>query len=167
MAGAAREVSIRLARPQDLASLCRLWEELMALHEGRDYRFALAIDAVAQWREQADEVIQRADGFVLVAEDDRRPVGFCLGWVAKNPPIYRVPEVGFISEIAVTPSHKRRGIGRTLINAARAWFLERGLSEFQLSTAVWNDSAHAFWRALGGEPLLTRYRFELNDPRTK
>jgi GNAT superfamily N-acetyltransferase len=160
-----RAISIRLARARDLAVLCRLWQELMHFHEGQDPRFALAVDALEQWRAQADEVMRRDDGFVLLAEDDGRPVGFCLGWVAKNPPIYRVSEVGFVSEIAVTSTHQRRGVGRALIEAATDWFVRRGLKEFQLSTAVWNDEAHAFWKALGGEPLLTRYRFDLQGVR--
>ena len=69
--------------------------------------------------------------------------------------------VSFTLKIAVTTSHKRRGVGRLLIGAASEWFAQRGLKEFQLSTAVWNEGAHAFWKAMGGEPLLMRYRFDL------
>jgi hypothetical protein len=34
--------------------------------------------------------------------------------------------------------------------------------EFQLSTAVWNQTAQHFWRAVGGAPLLLRYRFDVH-----
>lgn len=134
----------------------------MELHERTDARFALAEDALARWRSLAHEILGRDDGFLAIAEIGGEPAGFCLGWIARNPAIYRVPEVGFVSEIAVKSAYRRRGVGRALIDAARAWFRGRGVDEFQLSTAVWNREAQAFWVALGGVPLLVRYRFDLS-----
>ena len=162
MPSARRPIAIRAARARDVPALSLLWAELMELHAGRDPRFALALDAPAQWRTQVSDVLGREDAFVLMAEADGQPVGFCVGWIAKNPPIYRVADVGFISEIAVTGAEQRRGVGRALMDGAGEWFRRRGLAEVQLSTAVWNESAHAFWKAMGGEPLLMRYRFVLH-----
>ena len=100
---------------------------------------------------------------VLHAHNGGDPVGFCLGWIARNPPIYQVTEVGFISEIAVARSQQRQGVGRALIREAMRFFERKGVHEFQLSTAVWNEGAHEFWKSLGGEVLLYRYRFPLDD----
>ena len=162
---ASRSASIREARHEEVAALSSIWQELMDLHERTDERFALAPDALVRWRGLAHEMLDREDGFLLTAELDGRPCGFCLGWLAKNPVIYRVSEVGFISEIAVTRPARRRGVGRALIASATAWFRHRGVAEYQLSTAVWNRDAQAFWQARGGEPLLTRYRFRLDNLR--
>ncbi len=153
---------VRAARHSDVPALAAIWQELMDLHEQTDDRFALADDAVARWRSLAHEILGREDGFLVLAEVDGAPAGFCLGWLAKNPAIYRVPEVGFVSEIAVTRASRRQGVGRALIAAAREWFRGHDVGEFQLSTAVWNHDAQAFWEALGGEPLLTRYRFRVD-----
>jgi GNAT superfamily N-acetyltransferase len=155
---------VRSARHSDVPALASIWQELMDLHEKRDDRFALAADAVARWRALAHEILGREDGFLSLAELDGTPVGFCLGWVAKNPAIYRVTEVGFISEIAVTQASRRHGVGKALIAAARTWFRTRHVGEFQLSTAVWNQGAQDFWTANGGEPLLVRYRFDVDEP---
>ncbi len=163
--GAATAVRVRSARHADVPALAAIWQELMDMHERTDDRFALADDAVARWRALAHEILGREDGFLTIAEVDGAPAGFCLGWLAKNPAIYRVPEVGFISEIAVTRLCRRRGVGRALIAAARAWFESHHVGEFQLSTAVWNHDAQAFWGALGGEPLLMRYRFRVDPGR--
>ncbi len=154
---------MRVALHEDVASLSVIWQELMDMHERTDERFALAPDALFRWRSLAHEVLDRDDGFLLVAERRGQLAGFCLGWLAKNPVIYRVTEVGFVSEIAVTASARRHGVGRALISAVRDWFRKRGVREFQLSTAVWNLDAQAFWKSLGGDPLLLRYRFQLDD----
>lgn len=153
--------SVRPARRDDLAALQDIWLELMHMHERNDVSFALASDGVAKWQQMAEDMLDRDDTFVMVAHDAAQIVGFCLGWVARNPPIYRVSEVGFISEIAVTKKAQRAGAGSALIKASRLWFADRNLVEFQLSTAVWNEAAQRFWRAVGGSPLLVRYRFDV------
>lgn len=154
--------SLRVSRATgaDLWELAQIWSELMSLHEGRDEHFALAPDGLQRWMQMAEEMLDRDDAFLFKAEHQGRLVGFCLGWVAHNPPIYRAQEVGFVSEVAVVQSQRRRGVGSALIGEARRWFRERGLREFQLSTAVWNEEARRFWEAVGGEPLLVRYRFD-------
>lgn len=162
VASPSHALRVRAARHADVPALAAIWQELMDLHERTDERFALADDAVVRWRALAHEILGRDDGFLQLAELDGRPVGFCLGWLAKNPAIYRISEVGFISEIAVTASCRRQGVGRALIDSARAWFRGHRVAEFQLSTAVWNESAQSFWVANGGAPLLVRYRFDVD-----
>jgi ribosomal protein S18 acetylase RimI-like enzyme len=152
---------VRAARRADLPALKAIWLELMGMHERNDPSFALAKDALSRWQQMAEDMIDREDTFVLAALWQGQVSGFCLGWVARNPPIYQVSEVGFVSEIAVAQAAQRRGIGRALIEACRAWFKDRRLEEFQLSTAVWNEPARKFWEAQGGEPLLVRYRFDV------
>jgi len=161
------DIVILPATADDIEPISQIWEELMDLHEGTDERFALSINAVRSWQELALGMIDRIDGFLLVARLEGKRSGFCLGWVARNPPIYRMPEIGFISEIAVARVAQHRGVGRALMHAAIDFFLRRGLTELQLSTAVWNEKACDFWESLGGEPLLTRYHFDLQESSNK
>ena len=151
---------VQAATQADLVVLGGIWQELMTLHEERDHHFALAPDALRRWREMAEEMLLRGDAFVFKATFAGTTVGFCLGWVAVNPAIYRRSEVGFISEIAVRRRWQRHGVGRALVAQARRWFHAHGLDEFQLSTAIWNDAAHHFWEKVGGKRLLVRYRFD-------
>jgi GNAT superfamily N-acetyltransferase len=151
---------IAMAAKSDLPRLGAIWLELMRLHQERDPHFAMSSDALVRWMAMAEEMLDRDDAFLFKAEVQGTVSGFCLGWVAYNPPIYRISEIGFVSEVAVTRAAQRRGIGSALIAAARRWFREQGLAEFQLSTAVWNSTARSFWEAVGGAPLLVRYRFD-------
>jgi ribosomal protein S18 acetylase RimI-like enzyme len=156
-----RPCSTRPAIRSDLPALSAIWQEFMNMHAARDASFALAENSTERWNSMAADMIARDDTFVFVALHERLAVGFCLGWIARNPPIYKVSELGFISEIAVAGHSRRRGAGRALIGAAAQWFGAHKLTEFQLSTAVWNAQAQQFWAAVGGQPLLLRYRFLL------
>ena len=152
-------LNVRRGRRGDLAALKGIWLAMMRAHAESDAAFALADDCVQRWEEITLDLLSRPDAFVLVGVRDLDVLGFCLGWVARNPTIYARSEVGFLSELAVAQSARRRGIGRSLMAAAKAWFRARAVTEFQLSTAVWNHPAQALWQAAGGEPLLVRYRF--------
>lgn len=152
---------VREAKRSDIDALTPIWVEFMSDHEQRDRHFTLARDGTARWRSLVTEMVFRDDGFVFVGEVDGRIAGYCLGWLARNPPIYSVSTVGFISELAVRSEDRRRGVGSALIGAARGWFDTRAVTEFQLATAVWNERAQKFWHQLGGRPILTRFRFEV------
>lgn len=153
---------IRPARHADIDQLTDVWLQLMHMHEAEDLAFTLADDGLSQWQKMAYDMLDRDDTFVFVAEAGCELVGFCLGWIARNPPIYAISDVGFISELAVRKTHRGRGTGKALVAAARRWFSRRHLLEFQLSTAVFNQTAQGFWQSVGGAPLLVRYRFDVH-----
>ncbi|HEY8438003.1 MAG TPA: GNAT family N-acetyltransferase [Candidatus Limnocylindrales bacterium] len=79
--------------------------------------------------------------------DERRPRGFLLGFVSADR-----PGEGVIQLIGVDPRHRRRGVGRSLVDA----FVEEAeAGGCRLVTAVaWPDEpiALAFFRGLGFEP---------------
>lgn len=56
-----------------------------------------------------------------------------------------------IDDLAVRPERRRRGVGRALVDAARAWAKSRGAERLLVRVAVHNPEGQAFWRALGWE----------------
>jgi GNAT superfamily N-acetyltransferase len=143
----------------DVRWMMPLWTTMMQQHARHSDAFALADDAAVVWQKSMWEMMARRDSFVLVSE----PLGFCCGWVAQHPAIYRAQNVGLVSEICVADGAQRMGVGKALMAAAGHWFALRELNEFQLATAMFNTRAQAFFVALGGAPLLMRYRFLLPD----
>lgn len=57
---------------------------------------------------------------------------------------------GWVYYLAVSPEHRRKGLGRTLMAAAEAWLRERGAPKIQLMVREGNEAA-AFYEALGME----------------
>lgn len=152
---------MRPAQLGDLPTLGNIWRQMMAEHVALHPAFALAEDALERWWGAVRTMLSARDSFVFVATRLGEPVGFCTGRVAHNPDIYEVQRVGLLCELAVAPEARRQQVGAALVVRARNWFVARGLSEFQLSTALGNEAGRAFWRAMGGKELLVRFRFSL------
>lgn len=132
-----------------------LWRDMMAEHARLDAAFALADDAAAVWSRALWELMARHDSFVFVSPE----AGFCCGWLTRHPAIYAAKEVGLLSEICVSPSARRQGVGRALMASARAWFTSRDVDDFQLATAIFNEAGQKFFQSLGGRPILMRFHF--------
>lgn len=151
---------VRPATRHDLSGMAVVWRQMMAEHEALHEAFALADDAAARWYDATEQMLGGRDSFVLLAERGHEVAGFCTGRAAHNPEIYATARVGLICELAVAAHARRAGVGAALVAQARAWFASRALDEFQLSTALGNAAGRSFWRAMGGEELLVRYRFK-------
>jgi ribosomal protein S18 acetylase RimI-like enzyme len=92
--------------------------------------------------EQLVEDWQRSEGF-LAAEVDGEVLGY-LDLVA-NP----WQRVGWVANMAVNRTHRRRGIGTALMRSGRQWAREQGLRLLQAEATTKNYPALAFYRKLG------------------
>ncbi len=87
--------------------------------------------------------------YFIVAYDGEEPVGYVFA--------YRLarfdgrPPMVFIYEIAVVEQHRRRGIGRALIEETKRLAHENGCRKVFVSTNRSNEAAMALYRSAGGE----------------
>ena len=153
-------MGIRRARPEDADPIVRLWREMWDFHAPYDARFQAtpAADlAMASWIEMH---LGHERSIVLVAENERSEVeGYLLGMILENFPGLPAQFYGRVSEIAV---HRRRaGVGTKLLEAAHAWFRERGVPYVEVDVSVKNPVARGFWRKRGYGDFLERLRVDL------
>jgi GNAT superfamily N-acetyltransferase len=92
--------------------------------------------AVDQSPATTTERIKAGQCFVAVAEDR------LVGTIVVEPPIqdplcpyFGKPGVASAHQLAVAPSHQRRGIGSRLLTFAESWARSNGYSELALDTA--------------------------------
>jgi ribosomal protein S18 acetylase RimI-like enzyme len=118
---------------------------------------SLSIEQRTQiWQERLSQ--PHANSFTFVAEDQQtgQIVGFATGGrIAEE----RAPYTGELYAIYVLPEYHGRGLGRKLVRTVAESLLSIGLD----SMIVWvlaDNSARNFYRALGGEYILTQ-QFEL------
>ena len=140
---------IRLANPSDLTRLSAFDHSCQS-----DYVWQLELrremgQAVASFREVrlprsiqvnyprdpaslADEWTRR--DVVLVALEEGNPIGYLCGRVDYPS------GVAWVTDLAVSPLHRRKGAASALLNAAQAWVAERGVRRLLLEMQSKNQA---------------------------
>jgi len=151
-------IAIRPAEGSDAAALVTL-----AAAIGREPGgWLLTTEA---WRPVADErrylkaVRRHADAAVFVAVDGDRIVGRLSLARDPHPASSHVADLGMM----VAASHRRRGIGRTLLDTAVVWARSAAVSKLELHVFPWNEAAIGLYETYGFEREGVRRRHYLRD----
>lgn len=126
---------IRDFRVDDYDDLLALWESagLPYKPEGRDAR--------AELERQANE----PTAVYLVAEADGEIVGAVLGTHDGRK--------GWVNRLAVSPSHRRRGLGGELLAEVERRFTALGIGIFACLVEDWNVDSRVFFEESGYRPF--------------
>lgn len=139
-------VQIRAARPEDAASLVALGSAV-----GREPEAWLL--STEGWRSVTEErrylraLRRHPDAAVFVADDRGAVVGRLS--VARDPhsASRHVADLGLM----VAATHRRRGIGRSLLEHAVLWAHEGGVRKLELHVFPWNKPAIRLYEQFGFE----------------
>jgi GNAT superfamily N-acetyltransferase len=147
-------VLTRSARPEDAAALAAAY----------DWLFAAPGVTPADWdpvRAQADlrRLMAAEDVAVMVAEDGGEIVGFCTAY--DDISSVRFGRRVWVEDLAVDPSQRSRGVGRRLLDGAKAWARERGASHLELDSAPAREDAHRFYDREGAVTRSFCFGFEV------
>jgi len=139
-------IAIRFAEPNDAPALV-----LLAAAIGREPGDWLL--TTEETREIADErrylkaVRRHPDAAVLVATDDERVVGRLSLARDPHPASAHVADLGLM----VAASHRRQGVGRSLLEAAVAWARRAAVQKLELHVFPWNEPALRLYEGFGFE----------------
>jgi ribosomal protein S18 acetylase RimI-like enzyme len=126
-------ITVRIATHNDLDAVLKLWESARSEH------------AVSADRPEAVGRLLETDAeSLLVAESDGSVVGVMIAaWDGWRGNMYR---------LAIDPRHRRRGIGRRLVDAGEKSLRARGARRVTALVAFDDDRAGGFWDAVGYPP---------------
>jgi RimJ/RimL family protein N-acetyltransferase len=140
------DFTIRPAHPRDAAELVALAEEVAAEPGGW-------LISDGGWRTVLDErrylrALRRyRDAAVFVAEAEDGLVGRLSLGRDPHPASRHVADLGLM----VAASHRRRGIGRALLDRAIEWAREVGVRKLELHVFPHNEAALALYESVGFE----------------
>lgn len=143
-------MAIRPATPADVPAILPMVAALCAEHEAWDpERYGYLPDVVERYRRWLPQRAEDPRSVLLVAEEGGAVAGFLVGTVEANIPIYTLTEFGFIHDMWVEPSFRRRGLARALVLAAVERFAALGIRQVRLETATANEGARRMFQACG------------------
>ena len=156
-------VAIRKAESRDLPALGRLAAMLVRTHYAFDKeRFLAPVDGIENgYASFLGRALQSPDDCVFVADDDGKIIGYAyaalepLSWKELRGP------AGFVHDLAVDESSRRKGVGTQLMKAAMDWLRDHGAPRVILGTAALNQAAHALFHRLGFRDTMIEMTREL------
>jgi RimJ/RimL family protein N-acetyltransferase len=139
-------ITVRRATTHDAPALVELAESV-GREEGR------WILGTGPWRSVTDErrylrsIERYPDAAVLVAEDGARIVGRLSLSRDPHPASRHVADLGLM----VAESHRRRGVGRAMLDEAVLWARVAGVRKLELHVFPWNEPALGLYESFGFE----------------
>ena len=134
---------VRQAEPGDAAALVALANAVSA--EPEAWLISTGWRGVSEERRFLRAVRRHPDAAVYVAELDCELVGRLSLARDQHPASGHVADLGLMVDVG----HRRRGIGRALMDAAVEWAHGHGISKLELHVFPWNEPAIALYESLG------------------
>jgi GNAT superfamily N-acetyltransferase len=144
-------LTIRQAGPEDLSTVVAL--RLSLLREHRDHAIygRLRADAARRARELFAAQLDSSGEVMFLAERGGQVVGILRCVESTGSPLLHPQRYGYVSSVFVTPSARRSGVLRALVERAVRWCEDRGLDEMRLHSVAGDAVSEAAWDALGFE----------------
>jgi ribosomal protein S18 acetylase RimI-like enzyme len=131
-------IEIRPAGPEDVPAVLSLWRDAAAPTTTDD-------------PDGVDALLERDPGALMVAESSGRVVGTVIAaWDGWRGSVYR---------IAVSPDHRRQGLGRRLLDEAEDRLRRVGARRMHAIVVGTDPQATGFWEASDWECQDSQLRF--------
>lgn len=94
--------------------------------------------------------LKEKQGTIFVAEEDGQVIGMVSVIVEEEEsPYAKVKDWGYIPDLVVLESHRNKGVGELLLEAAEKFIKERGFKGISLDVMIKNNRAVDFYRRHG------------------
>lgn len=145
-------MSVRLATASDKQQVLTLFDELSLLFRAKDIPSEVGGDIF-------DEIVQRVDTKIFVAEDNGRLIGLVTLYLLPN--IRHGWHRGHIEDFFTTAVYRRRGIGTKLFAVVKEYCRKHNIKVIKLDSEKNLLNAHAFYEKNGGVFTEKMFRFDL------
>jgi ribosomal protein S18 acetylase RimI-like enzyme len=160
------EIIIRPAERGDLPALGKLGAQLVGEHYAFDARRFMKPegDLAEGYAHFLGTQRRNRQAIVLVAAHDSDVAGYLYAAIAPVSWESLRDEAGYIHDVIVDPRWRGHGVASRLMEAAIAWFRERGMPRVILQTAHQNDAAQSLFTRLGFRPTMIEMTKEIPPP---
>jgi ribosomal protein S18 acetylase RimI-like enzyme len=145
------DVSIRRAIPEDYEGLCEIFADVDALHRESLPHVFRESDGPPRTREFVSAILADQNAALFVAEHEGQIIGVVHVSIQASPdiPIVVPRRYAVIVDLVVAKRSRRFGIGRSLVERAQQWAVDRQATGIELTVWEFNEEAIAFYERLG------------------
>jgi ribosomal protein S18 acetylase RimI-like enzyme len=153
-------IKIVKAEEKHVAAIGQLWREFILFNQNTEPVFTPRISEVSDFEENlVRRLMKSVDGLVLVAMDKEQAVGYSLSQIRRSPPDSKQESYGYVNDMAVTASYRRKGIGEKMFAEIVKWLQSKNIEHVELQTIDKNIVANSFWKKQGFKDFMrTLYR---------
>ena len=144
-------ITVRQASRDDLSTIVGLRLSLLKEHGSHPIYGRLRTDAPQRARELFAAQLESSGEVMFLAERGGQVVGILRCVESNGSPLLHPARYGYVSSVFVTPSARRAGVLRALLERAVRWCEDRGLDEMRLHSVAGDAVSEAAWDALGFE----------------
>lgn len=144
-------ITVRPAGPKDLSTVIALRLSLLREHGDHPIYGRLRGDAANRARDLFAAQLDSPSEVMFLAERGGQVVGILRVVESAGSPLLHPARYGYVSSVFVTPSARRSGVLRALLDRAVAWCEDRGLEEMRLHSVAGDAVSEAAWDAVGFE----------------
>ena len=156
---------VRRATAADLPTLGRLGALLVGVHHDFDEKRFIAPTArtPSGYASFLGTQLDNPETAVIVAEENGAVIGYAYAAVEGFDYMSLRGPAGVLHDIVVDPSHRTRGVGRLLLDAAISFLSSQGAPRVVLSTAERNEPAQRLFASMGFRRTMIEMTRELDD----
>lgn len=151
-------MDIRFAEEKDISVILGFIRELADYEHMLDEVVATE-DLLREW------LFERRTAEVLLAEEDRKIVGFALFF--HNFSTFLGRGGIYLEDLFVQPEYRGRGIGKALLNRLARIAAERGCGRLEWSCLDWNRPSIDFYLSMGAQPMSDWTVYRITGQRLK
>lgn len=145
------EVTVREATPEDADEIVDLWKGFVSFLAPTDPRYQAREGAYEKWRSYfLNRMADSEHAVLFVAEHSEEGlVGVIEARIMGGHPVFRVSKHGHLFGHFVAEGHRDEGIGQELVEAAEAWFRDKGLPYYRVQVLSWLPVVKVAYEAMG------------------
>lgn len=145
-------MKIRKANLKDIPEITKLGEKLWNYHD-KNFKEALMFNkrkgsAGKLFSGFVKKNIKSRNGLVLVAVDEGI-VGYCIGFIKKNTPIFACEKVGYISDLYINEKYRGKGVSSGFKKIVFNWFKKKKLKQAEIAAYPHNKPAVPIYKKWG------------------
>lgn len=153
---------IRFIKEQDMIEARKLLLEVHQLHY--ENRPDIYKDTTEITLEYFSNLCREENTFTMVADEDGKIIGLCMGTLRKSPqtPVVKTRTTVLLDAIAVRQDYRGKGLGKRLYIEAQSYAREHGAESMELMAWAFNQSAINFYQHMGMAVRSVTYEQRLN-----